>query len=244
MFIKLLITLFIALIVVESIDSNKILPTYKEWADSIHDILEEDQILTDYLSNWKPLGSFEIKYSKADYTMDEPAVMVELGNYLSPSQTEEQPIDFTFKSFFPLNKHFKKDLYSITLTDLDSSADGVVKYEKCHSIWQNLKFNEDNYEIIQNKEDKASFETSFDLTNLTSSQDLMEYNGPAPKPFTGSHRYVFTLFKQPYGKLPDHKLKFRERWGSRYEGHGVEDWANYYGLEPLSVNFFISSNED
>lgn len=229
MFFKLLMTLCVALIVVESIESNKILPSYKEWSNSIQDKLETNDILLLYLHNWNPLGSLEIKY--------EDDLKVELGNYLSPINTTNFPIEVTYKSFSPITKQFKKELYSLAMTDLDSDP----LYEKCHSIWENIKFNEEDFTIITNPEDKQSFHTTFNLSNLF---QLMEYIGPNPKPNTGSHRYVFILFRQPYGKLPNHKLKFRERWGSKYEGHGIEDWANYYGLEPLGVNYFISSNED
>lgn len=229
MFFKLLMTLCVALILVESIESNKILPTYKEWSNSIQDQLESNDILLLYLHNWNPFGSLELKYENDQ--------KVELGNYLSPTATNSSPIEVTYKSFTPITKQFKKELYSLAMTDLDSDP----SYEKCHSIWENIKFNEEDFTIITNPEDKQSFHTTFDLSN---SFELMEYNGPKPIPNTGNHRYVFILFRQPYGKLPNHKLKFRERWGSKYEGHGIEDWANYYGLEPLAVNYFTSSYED
>lgn len=237
MFFKLLMTFFVASMVVESIDTNKIIPTYQNWSNSIYEQLESDDVLTLYLQNWKPLGSLQIKYPEDR--------LVELGNYLSPLKTSSIPVEFTFKSFTPITKQFKKEYYSITLTDLDSNPGdgGSYSYEKCHSIWQNLKFNEDDFTIIDNPDDKKSFITTFDITSFQKSQ-LMEYIGPEPKPNTDVHRYVFILFRQPFGKLPNHKLRFRERWGSEYEGHGVEDWANYYGLKPIAINYFKSSNED
>lgn len=237
MFFKLFLTLLVALIVVESIDSNNIIQTYQEWSNSIHEQLDSEGILSEYLQHWKPLGSFEIQYSGG--------YKVAMGNYLSPAQTASIPVEFTYKSFMPITKQFKKQYYSIALTDLDSSSDGSpdIRYEKCHSIWQNLRFNENDFTIIENPEDKKSFITTFDINSFVD-HELMDYVGPGPKPTNDIHRYVFVLFKQPYGNLPNHKLKFRERWGSKYEGHGVEDWANYYGLEPIGVNYFKSSNEE
>ncbi|CCH46017.1 Phosphatidylethanolamine-binding protein [Wickerhamomyces ciferrii] len=227
MFFRSLLTLCVAIIVVQSVDTSKILPTYKQFSESISERLEDSKVLPEYLGSWKPLGSFIIKYKDSEN--------LELGNYLSPNQTENPPTEFTFKSFFTLTKQFKSDLYSIALTDLDPD------YEKAHAIWENIPFNDEDFTIVENQKDNDTFDTTFNLTN---SRNLLEYLGPGPRPGTGTHRYVYILFRQPYGKLPNHELKFRERWGSKYLEHGVEDWANYYGLEPLAVNFFTSSNED
>lgn len=48
MFFKLLMTFFVASMVVESIDTNKIIPTYQNWSNSIYEQLESDNVLTLY----------------------------------------------------------------------------------------------------------------------------------------------------------------------------------------------------
>lgn len=209
----------------------QILPKFKFKSIGIKETLEESNILKDYLYYWKPPGELNIEFFEI---YSKP---VTYGNYISPLDCLEPPVEIEFASFFSLSPNFVNELYTLVLNGVDSDG-----FETCQAIWVNIPFNDENYEIIEHGNGKESFRTKFDLRG---GNDLMKYYGPRPKSGSGVHQYVFILFRQPHGWFPPHKLKFRENWGSKHpDHHGVVSWANYYALKPLGINFFTSSNEN
>jgi len=210
----------------------QILPNYKFKSIGIKQELDEHiKTLQDYLYHWKPPGELNIEFFEI---YSKP---VTYGNYISPLDCLKPPTEIQFVSFFPLSVNFYKEKYTLVLNGIDKDG-----FETCHAVWVNLLFNDENYEIVGHEDGKESFKVKF---NLRYSDDLMKYIGPRPKEDTGIHKYVFILFRQPYGHFPPHKLKFRENWGSMHPSHhGVASWANYYALQPIGINFFTSSNEN
>lgn len=205
------------------------LPALKPFSYAIVDRLEAGGVLQSYLYHFYPEGDLNVTYVTPYQT-----ISVDLGNYLSPFDVIEEPFKIEFKSFKPFSDMFFKHLYSLVLVDID----GENGSENCNSIWINISINEKDLTFLNDK--TGLFKV---LINLKKSQDLVRYIGAQPQLETGEHRYVFVLFRQKYGYLPFQPLKFREHWGSRDVKHGVQQWAEYYHLEPIAVNYFISSNE-
>lgn len=209
----------------------KILPNFKFKSIEVKEQLDNNHILSDYLHHWKPPGELNIEffelYSKR----------VKYGNYISPLDCLEPPGVVEYVSFFPISRSFEKELYTLVLNGIDQEG-----FETCHAIWINIHFNNEAYETLEHDDGKKSFRLKLDLFG---GKELMKYYGPRPLQGTGTHQYVFILFRQPHGLLLPQQLKFRENWGSNHLlHHGVASWADYYELKPIGVNFFTSSNED
>ncbi|RCH91511.1 Phosphatidylethanolamine-binding protein 4 [Rhizopus azygosporus] len=82
------------------------------------------------------------------------------------------------------------------------------------------------------------------VVNIPGSADFMaanqltSYMGPAPPPKTGDHRYIFLLYKQP---------SINSNFNALSQDASCFDYKSFVqqnGLELVSVNFFVSRNDD
>lgn len=219
----------------------KTLPQFLSSQKYIIQSLKDHQILQKYyLFEFSPIGELLVEFSSKETKKMYP---VTFGNYISPMDALDPSI--TFKSFFPYDVNFIESYYTIAVTDLNP------KFETCYAIWSNLgidkrniRFSESSNKSHDNKKlgsDKIPFMIHFDLED---GMKTVPYNSIRPQKGTGTHKYVFLLFRQPFGKKITYQdLKFRNRWGSYDESNGVQDWASRYNLQPLAINFFKSENE-
>lgn len=77
---------------------------------------------------------------------------------------------------------------------------------------------------------------------VKSSDEIVEYMGPAPPPKTGKHRYVFVLLHGDASKMK--APKERKNWGTGKPRNGVRQWAEESGLKVVGANFFYAKNKD
>ncbi|KAH3686863.1 hypothetical protein WICPIJ_002158 [Wickerhamomyces pijperi] len=219
-----------------------ILPRFEYYPWSIREKLMENNVLSNYLLHFKAAGELFVSFDSL-YDPYE-SFDVQYGNYLEVWHTKLEP-SFLFQSFFPIEQSFLNNYFTLVLTSLDPD------FERSLDVWINLSIMPQDVKLS----DPADFETEFknkqgihgtrQTFNATfdfkSGVNLVPYKQPKPQKGSGDNRFVFLLFRQPSGALPIERLKFRDRWGSKYNDHGVVDWADYYGLEPIAVNFFNSS---
>lgn len=187
------------------------------------------KIVPDVVDEFDTQGLLSVDYDNGN--------RVTLGNELAVDATQTTPqVLFTLNSpnqdgttelFEP------EDKFMVVLTDPDAPSNHDHKWlEYCHWIATDIPLSPP-----ANKEDVIH---TLDIANAT---QLVPYEGPAPPPSTGKHRYVFLLYKQAQAaKLP--APKDRPTWGTGVAGLGVRDWINKYGAgsKLLGVNFFYAKN--
>lgn len=187
------------------------------------------KIVPEVIDEFDTQGLLSVDYDKEN--------RVTLGNELAVDATQKMPLvsftlnspnqDGTTESFEP------EDKFMVVLTDPDAPSNKDHKWsEYCHWIATDIPLT-----AAGSKEDVIH---TLDTTNAT---QLVPYEGPAPPPNTGKHRYVFLLYKQAAAatfKPP----KDRPTWGTGIAGLGVRDWINKYGAgsKLLGVNFFYAKN--
>lgn len=76
---------------------------------------------------------------------------------------------------------------------------------------------------------------------ISTSSTVVPYAGPAPPPGSGSHRYVFSLFKQPANFTnPKAYAGFSARNRTRFN---TTDYVKQAGLGPIvAANYFVAEN--
>lgn len=170
------------------------------------------------LSDFSPNGLITVSYGKDKE--------VTLGNTLKVSETQEKPeINITLSESEP------EDTFTLVLTDPDAPTRGDKKWsEYCHYIASGIKPKTSGGEVIP--------------VDYSSATELISYQGPAPPPGTGKHRYVFLLLKETSGTTPKVFQGERPTWGTNVPGSGVKDWAAKNKLSPVAVNFFYAQNEN
>ncbi|KAI1456856.1 PEBP-like protein [Annulohypoxylon moriforme] len=120
--------------------------------------------------------------------------------------------------------------YVVIITDPDApSRDNPEWSEFCHFIAMGVEVSE-----------------SSTVVRLSSLTDIISYKPPGPPPETGKHRYVFLLLAPANGTtdpLDLSKPSDRKNWGTGKARHGVRDWAEENGLQPVAANFVYAQNE-
>jgi len=76
-----------------------------------------------------------------------------------------------------------------------------------------------------------------DSAHLSESITITPYNGPTPPPGTGTHRYVFLLYRQPeslieFQAVPSPRGGFKSRL-----------FAEQHSLQLIAANFFLCKNK-
>ncbi|KAI1375610.1 PEBP-like protein [Hypoxylon crocopeplum] len=155
---------------------------------------------------------------KVDDVQDKPTIKVHRGASDSSSMGRDA---------------FRSDVtYTITITDPDApSRENPEWSEFCHFIATGVTVSSDSSDVLR----------------LAGLDDVMPYKPPGPPPKTGKHRYVFLLFAPANGttdRLRLSKPGDRKHWGTGKERHGVRDWADENGLEPVAANFIYAQNEE
>ncbi|KAI0899418.1 PEBP-like protein [Annulohypoxylon nitens] len=121
--------------------------------------------------------------------------------------------------------------YAIVITDPDAPSRGNPEWsEFCHFIATGVKIS-----------------SSESLVPSSSLKDIVSYRPPGPPAKTGKHRYVFLLLAPANGTSDSLNLSTpsdRKNWGTGKARHGVRDWAEENGLEPVAANFIYAQNEE
>ncbi|XP_055714883.1 protein D3-like [Phlebotomus papatasi] len=81
--------------------------------------------------------------------------------------------------------------------------------------------------------------------NLTEGETIVEYIGAGPYKDTDFHRFVFLLFRQPFGKIdfsPEGKTSMTDQEGRRL--FSIRNFAEKYSLEIYAGNFFQAQYDD
>ncbi|CAI5760041.1 unnamed protein product [Candida verbasci] len=141
--------------------------------------------------------------------------MVSLGNLLSVEATQSVPkIQLTLNSPTQdgkIESIDKDDKFILVMTDPDAPSASDHKWsEYLHWLVTDLKLNHDQ----NNNQDISHFILAKD------GNELVEYNGPAPPPKTGKHRYVFLLYKQDPNVKDLKAPKDRPNWGTGIPSSG------------------------
>ncbi|KAH3899583.1 YbhB/YbcL family Raf kinase inhibitor-like protein SCDLUD_003863 [Saccharomycodes ludwigii] len=125
--------------------------------------------------------------------------------------------------------------YTLVLTDPDAPSRTEKKWsEYCHWIVTDL---------IAEHGGAGGNDLVTINSNDKNAKTIIDYLGPAPPRGTGSHRYIFCLFKgvpTKYNPSSDNK---RANWGYGTPATGVEKWSKDNGLELVGVNFFFAENK-
>lgn len=198
-------------------------------SQSLDESYTKHKIVPDVIDKFDTEGLLTIEYN------DE---QVALGNTLKVSKTQNKPeIQFTLNSSNIEGDTItigSKDKFILVLTDPDAPSNSDHKWsEYAHWIISDLTFDGPEFESLTHK------------INYSKGNEILSYQGPAPPPNTGKHRYVFLLYKQdPKGKVKT--PSDRPNWGTGIAGSGVRDWIkqNLPGLKLLGVNFFYAQNEE
>ncbi|XP_043267541.1 protein D2-like [Venturia canescens] len=118
--------------------------------------------------------------------------------------------------------HYKHEggvLYTLALTDPDIPMKGYYREWK-HWLVGNIP------------EDKVG-----------KGEVLAEYVGPAPPNGTGTHRYIFLLYKQNQGAITFTERRLSARDKARK--FSITKFAQSYNLEgPIAANFFTAKYDD
>jgi len=211
-------------------------------SSSIIDGLKKNEIIPDVVDeSFEPKGLITVSYGAQNE--------VALGNTLKIEDTQSKPqLQFTFnytnqsskEASSKISDHIQDtDLFTLVLTDPDAPSRTDKKWsEYAHFITTN---------ILLKNEDNASADSDFFSTDLSldkQGHEILSYQGPAPPPNTGKHRYVFLLYKQPNGKTDLKPPSDRPNWGLGKPGAGVREWASENKLELFAVNFFYAENKE
>lgn len=209
-------------------------------SQSLDESYTKHKIIPEVVDKFDTQGLLTIEYNEND--------QVALGNTLKASNTQDKPlIQFTLNS--PGGEKELEishdDKFTLVLTDPDAPSNKDHKWsEYAHWIITDLPLNPNSNEISSSKNNEGNDESLSTLLDYTKGNEILEYQGPAPPPKTGKHRYVFLLYKQdPKVKL--NPPKDRPNWGTGIPSSGVRDWIKNNGgnAKLLGINFFYAQNE-
>jgi len=202
-------------------------------ADTIRDVLIDNQIIGDVLDDFQPDYYLDITYT-------EPHEVVRLGNDIPVKSVSDRPV-FLFRPLSPLKPPIdgaqdgnEESIFTLVLTDPDAKSRDNPKWsEMCHWIITNLT------DPSREPPPPPPFFESAQLLGLKYGE-VEKYLPPGPPPKTGPHRYVFVLLKgdSPHVAAP----KDRKHWGYGKARHGVRDWAAENDLAVVGANFFYAQN--
>lgn len=137
---------------------------------------------------------------------------VDLGKELYPSQVQIMPWSITW----PVEPDF---LYTMIMTDPDyPDRKGHKQREFQHWVVVNIRG-----------------------TGILSGNVTTEYYPPQPAEGTGPHRYVFTIFKQPKGRINVTERKILSKQVDHRGNFQTMKFAEKYGLgDPVAANLFTA----
>lgn len=205
-------------------------------SQSLDESYTKHKIIPEVVDKFDTQGLLTIEYNQND--------QVALGNTLSVKNTQNKPsVQFTLNS---PNQELeleisKDDRFTLVLTDPDAPSNTDHKWsEYAHWIVTDLSLNTNGG--AKSSEDNESLSTILDFSK---GKELLSYQGPAPPPKTGKHRYVFLLYKQDPKVKEIPVPKDRPNWGTGIPSSGVRDWIKSHSNDArlLGVNFFYAQNE-
>lgn len=211
-------------------------PQFKSQSQDILDGLEAGGILQRYLHRFKPPGRLYVEFYDGEF-------VVKQGNYISQLDVVEMP-SVSFESFFPLSWSFLNGYYTLAVTDMTKTS------QSARAVWVNMRVDKENVKTgsLKNRDtmNDSTMNAEFFTVGFDPQDDadtLVPYVPPYITEPDGVHQIVFILFRQPRKMQPLQRLKFRDNWGSTIQGHGVQDWADYYDLQPIGLNYYTTSDE-
>eukprot|EP01027_Heterolobosea_sp_BB2_P027397 GEZU01042766.1.p1 GENE.GEZU01042766.1~~GEZU01042766.1.p1 ORF type:complete len:248 (-),score=58.61 GEZU01042766.1:110-757(-) len=82
--------------------------------------------------------------------------------------------------------------------------------------------------------------TNIPSMDIFKGDQIMQWMGPRPQKGSGTHRYVFLLFRQP-GKI-DFPAEFKQSLSQidKRRGFDVKKWVKGLGLTPIAINMFLA----
>ena len=205
-------------------------------SQSLDESFTKHKVVPEVIDKFSTQGLLTIEYQ-----LD----LVALGNTLGVDSTQNKPeIQFTLNLPTQDGKFESigaNDRFILVLTDPDAPSNSDHKWsEYAHWLVTDLP-------LVSS--DPSASETepaiSFKL-DVSKGKELLAYEGPAPPPKTGKHRYVFLLYKQDAEKSDLPVPQGRPTWGTSVAGSGVRDWIekNAPQLKLLAVNFFYAKNDE
>lgn len=203
-------------------------------SQSLDESYTKHKIIPDVVDKFDTQGLLTIEYNEQDH--------VALGNTLKVENTQHKPvIQFTLNSPGQENDFeiSNDDKFTLVLTDPDAPSNKDHKWsEYAHWIVTDLPLN-------ANSNDVEASESLTTVLDYSKGKELLSYQGPAPPPKTGKHRYVFLLFRQDPSVSEFETPKDRPNWGTGVPSSGVRDWVKKNGpeLKLLGVNFFYAQND-
>lgn len=207
-------------------------------SQSLDESFNKHKIIPEVVDKFDTQGLLTIEYSDKDH--------VALGNTLKVEDTQERPIiQFTINS--PGSEKelelTPRDRFTLVLTDPDAPSNTDHKWsEYAHWIVTDLQLNtEESATSTTSESDQALSLTT--VLDYTKGNEILPYQGPAPPPGTGKHRYVFLLFRQDPTVRYEAPLG-RPTWGTDIPGSGFRDWVKKHGglLKLITLNFFYAQN--
>ncbi|ODV82265.1 PEBP-like protein [Suhomyces tanzawaensis NRRL Y-17324] len=198
-------------------------------SQSLDESYSKHKIIPDVVDKFETQGLLTIEYNLEQ---------VALGNTLAVARTQEKPV-IQFTPNLPnqdgkVEDFGKDDKLILVLTDPDAPSNKDHKWsEYAHWLLTDLQ--------LKSGKDDSSY-----ILDFTTGSEKLEYQGPAPPPKTGKHRYVFLLYKQDPLIKEVSTPSDRPTWGTGVPSSGVRDWIakNAPELKLLGVNFFYAENED
>ncbi|KAI2472138.1 PEBP-like protein [Annulohypoxylon bovei var. microspora] len=191
--------------------------------------LEKAEIFSTVIDKFLPSFLLDAEWSSGEHA--------ELGNTVKVDKVQKEPTITVHGDHSASSSAVRVSsnvTYTIIITDPDApSRDNPKWAEFCHFIATGV--------IISSSESSA-------VVRLSSLKDIVPYKPPGPPPKTGKHRYVFLLLAPANGTtdlLDLSKPSDRKHWGTGSRArHGVRDWAEENGLEPVAANFIYAQNEE
>ncbi|KAI1209502.1 PEBP-like protein [Annulohypoxylon truncatum] len=190
--------------------------------------LEKAEIFPTVIDKFLPSFLLNAEWSSGERT--------ELGNTVKVDKVQNEPTITVRRGGSASSSGVRGNsnvTYTIIITDPDApSRENPEWSEFCHFIATDVE--------ISSSETSAAVRSS-------SLKDIVPYKPPGPPPKTGKHRYVFLLLAPvngTTGSLDLSKPSDRKHWGTGKARHGVRDWAEENGLEPVAANFVYAQNEE
>lgn len=158
-----------------------------------------------------------------------------LGNTVKVDDVQNEPTITAHRSSSTFSSGAKESsdmTYAIVITDPDApSRDNPEWSEFCHFIATGVEISSSESSVVR----------------LSGLKDIVSYRPPGPPAKTGKHRYVFLLLAPANGTSDSLNLSApsdRKNWGTGKARHGVRDWADENGLEPVAANFIYAQNDE
>jgi len=178
--------------------------------------LTEYEIIPDVVDEFRPLAELKVEY---------PKVQDATGVVINSSKCTQKPAI----RIIPANANDWKEgsLYTLCMVDPDAPTQRHPAFREWrHWVVVNMPIQ------LQQQGGGSSEDVSGDT--------LSEYQGPEPPQDSGTHRYVFMLFRQA-GRL---NLEPMSDIGNRRANFHVKEFARDNNLTLLACNFYLAHNED